>query len=107
VALGGVLLAATGVLISLPDQIVTVVPGLALVVLGMFSGVTAAQLGVTEAGDADRGTASAVYFTFYYVAGAVAGFVPGLAWQRWDWTGVAVLVLCVLALGAASLSWRR
>lgn len=107
VSLLGVLLAATGVLLTLPDQIVTVVPGLGMVVLGMFSGVTAAQLGVTEAGDADRGTASAVYFTFYYVAGAVAGFVPGLAWQRWDWTGVAVLVLCVLALGAASLSWRR
>jgi YNFM family putative membrane transporter len=73
----------------------------------MFSGVTAAQLGVTEAGEADRGTASAVYFSFYYVAGAVAGFVPGLAWQRWEWTGVAVLVLGVLALGAVSLSRPR
>jgi YNFM family putative membrane transporter len=106
VSLGGVLLAGTGVLFTLPDQIVTVGLGMGLVVLGMFSGVTAAQLGVTEAGEADRGTASAVYFTFYYVAGAAAGFLPGLAWQRYDWPGVAILALAVLSLGTLALCIR-
>jgi MFS transporter, YNFM family, putative membrane transport protein len=104
VALGGVLLAVAGVLLTLPEEMVTLVPGLAMVVLGMFTGVTAAQLGISAAGEADRGTASAVYFTFYYVAGAVAGFVPGLAWQRWQWPGVATLALAALAPGAAALS---
>jgi YNFM family putative membrane transporter len=103
VALGGVLLAATGVLLSLPAQTATIALGLGLVVIGMFSGVTAAQLGVTEAGDTDRGTASAVYFTVYYLAGAVAGFLPGLAWQSYDWPGVAVLALAVLSLGILAL----
>ena len=104
VALTGTLLALSGVLLSLPAHIVTLVPALAMVVLGMFTGVTAAQLGVSEAGDADRGAASAVYFTLYYAGGALAGFVPGLAWQAWEWPGVAGLTLAALGLGLAGLA---
>jgi predicted MFS family arabinose efflux permease len=47
----------------------------------------------------DRGVASAVYFTLYYLAGAAAGFLPGLAWQRWEWPGVAACAAAALALG--------
>lgn len=104
VAFTGTVLALSGVLLSLPAHIVTLVPALAMVVLGMFTGVTAAQLGVSEAGDADRGAASAVYFTLYYAAGALAGFVPGLAWQAWEWPGVAGLALAALGLGLAGLA---
>jgi MFS transporter, YNFM family, putative membrane transport protein len=104
VAIAGTLLTVTGVLASLPAHTVTLVPALAMIVLGMFTGVTAAQLGVSAAGDADRGVASAVYFTLYYAAGALAGFVPGLAWQHHGWPGVAVLALAALALGLLALS---
>jgi MFS transporter, YNFM family, putative membrane transport protein len=69
----------------------------------MFTGVTAAQLGVSAAGEVDRGVASAVYFSFYYLAGALAGFVPGLAWQSWAWPGVVCLALGVLAVGLGAL----
>ena len=54
-----------------------------------WSGVTAAQLGVAEASDVDRGTASALYFSIYYSVGAVGGYLPGLAWERFHWIGVA------------------
>jgi len=94
---------AAGVLLSLPALIVTLVPALTLVISAMFVGVTAAQLGVSEAGDVDRGVASAVYFTLYYVAGAAAGFLPGLAWQRWEWPGVAGCAGVALAIGFAVL----
>jgi YNFM family putative membrane transporter len=106
VVLAGLGLATAGVLLSLPDEMATMVPGLGLVVLGMFTGVTAAQLGVTASGDTDRGTASAVYFSFYYVAGAAAGFLPGLAWQSYDWPGVAILALAALGLGTLALCVR-
>ena len=106
VVLAGLGLATAGVLLSLPDEMATMVPGLGLVVLGMFTGVTAAQLGVTASGDTDRGTASAVYFSFYYVAGAAAGFLPGLAWQSYDWPGVAILALAALSLGTLALYVR-
>ena len=104
VTAGGVGLALCGVLLTLPATLATLVPALSLVILGMFGGATAAQLGVSEAGEVDRGVASAVYFTLYYAAGALAGFVPGLAWQALAWPGVAGLALAVLALGAAALA---
>ncbi|HEY1358951.1 MAG TPA: MFS transporter [Thermoleophilaceae bacterium] len=101
----GLLCSASGVLLSLPAEIFTLVPALALVISGMFVGVTSAQLGVSAAGDVDRGAASAIYFTLYYVAGALAGFGPGLAWEKWGWPGVAVCALCVLTLGLGALRW--
>jgi YNFM family putative membrane transporter len=99
----GLLCSAAGVLLTLPASLASLVPALALVLLGMFTGVTAAQLGVSAAGEVDRGVASAVYFSLYYLAGALAGFVPGLAWQSWAWPGVAALALGVLAVGLAAL----
>lgn len=106
VARAGLVIVVAGVLLSLPAHILTFVPALAMVVFGMFTGVTGAQLGVSAAGDADRGVASAVYFTLYYVAGAVAGFVPGLAWEAWEWPGVVALTLIALALGLGALARR-
>jgi YNFM family putative membrane transporter len=102
VAAGAVLCSATGVALSYPSTLWTLVPALALITAAMFGGVTAAQLGVAGSTATDRGVASAVYFTIYYACGALGGYVPGLAWQAWGWTGVATLSLCVV--GAAGLA---
>jgi len=99
----GLCSSSAGVLLSLPAVIVTVVPALALVITGMFVGVTSAQLGVSAAGDVDRGVASAVYFTLYYVAGAAAGFLPGLAWEAWGWGGVAACAAVALGVGFGAM----
>ncbi|MEA2418385.1 MAG: transporter, family, putative rane transport protein [Thermoleophilaceae bacterium] len=107
VALVGLCSAVAGVLLSLPALIGTLVLALALVISGMFTGVTAAQLGLSDAGDVDRGVASAVYFTLYYVAGAAAGFLPGLAWERWEWPGVAACAAAALVLGFGAVLARR
>jgi MFS transporter, YNFM family, putative membrane transport protein len=103
VALGGLGLAAAGVALSLTDSLPLVLIGLALITLGNFSGVTAAQLGVAESTEHDRGLASALYFSAYYIAGALGGYVPGLAFERWHWTGVASLALGAYALGVAAI----
>lgn len=94
------LLAGAGVATSMATPLPVIVLGLALVAMGMFSTVTAAQIGVARATDVDRGVASAVYFSIYYGAGALGGYLPGLAWQAWGWIGVAVLALCVLTFGS-------
>jgi MFS transporter, YNFM family, putative membrane transport protein len=106
VALLGLCSSASGVALSLPPLIFTLVPALTLVIVAMFVGATATQLGVSEAGDVDRGVASAVYFTLYYAAGAAAGFLPGLAWQRWEWPGVAACGGVALAIGFAAMLAR-
>jgi YNFM family putative membrane transporter len=91
--------------LTLPGWSPTVLLGLAVTTLGMFTGVTAAQLGLAAAGPLDRGIASAIYFSFYYGAGALAGFVPGLGWEAWGWPGVVAVVAPALATGAGALYW--
>jgi MFS transporter, YNFM family, putative membrane transport protein len=103
VALAGIGLAASGMALTLPSAPVTMLLGLAVLTLGMFTGVTAAQLGLAEAGPSDRGVASAIYFSFYYGAGALAGFVPGLGWEAWGWPGVIAITAPALAVGAGAL----
>jgi MFS transporter, YNFM family, putative membrane transport protein len=97
-------LAAAGLGLTLPAWLPSLVIGLAFVTLANWSGVTAAQLGVAAASDVDRGTASAVYFSLYYLTGAVGGYVPGLAWERYRWTGVALTGWVALALAAVVLA---
>jgi MFS transporter, YNFM family, putative membrane transport protein len=104
VALGGLATAAAGVGLSLVDALPLVFAGLALITLGNFSGVTAAQLGVSEATASDRGLASALYFSAYYVAGSLGGYLPGLAFERWEWPGVAALALAAYAGGIAAVA---
>ena len=98
---------AAGVLLTLPGTLVTLLPGLALITAGMFSGVTAAQIGIATATESDRGTATAIYFSLYYAAGAVGGYLPGLAWEAWAWPGVAAVALAGLAVALALLAAHR
>jgi YNFM family putative membrane transporter len=110
-ALGAVALAACGLALSFPAELATLVVALGLVTTAAFSGVTAAQLGVADSTEADRGLASAFYFSCYYASGALGGYLPGLAWEAWQWPGVAAVGLGVLSLAAtallASAPWRR
>jgi YNFM family putative membrane transporter len=102
-----VVVCAGGLLLSLPAHLTTVVLGLALFALGNFAGVTSAQIGVATSTRADRGAASAVYFSVYYATGAVGAYVPGLAWEAWGWTGVVAVGLAALAVAIAALGLVR
>jgi YNFM family putative membrane transporter len=98
---------AAGLAISLPASLPTLVVGLALVTLSNWAGVTAAQLGVAEASDVDRGTASALYFSIYYFTGAVGGYLPGLAWERFHWFGVTCTGWVAVSIAAVVLGGRN
>ncbi len=102
-ALSALALAALGLALSLPANVPSLVAGLALVTLANFSGVTAAQLGVAEAATVDRGAASAVYFSLYYGIGSLGAYLPGLAWERYAWDGVAVTGFTALAIAGTVL----
>src|SRR4051812_30057148 len=87
------------VALSLPASALTLIPALAILAAAMFCGVTAAQLGSATSTAADRGVASAMYFSVYYASGALGGYLPGLAWEQWRWAGV--VAACLAVLGAA------
>jgi YNFM family putative membrane transporter len=107
VAAGALAIAAAGLTVSLVNVLAVVIAGLALVTLGNFSCVTAAQLGVAGATDRDRGLASAMYFSAYYAAGAVGAYVPGLAWEAWGWPGVWGLAVGAQLAGIAAVAATR
>jgi len=100
-------LAAVGLGLTIPDRTTVIVLGLACVAAGMFTAYTATQLGVSDVARADRGAASAFFFTAYYGAGALGAYVPGRAWEAWGWTGVASLGFASLALAALALAATR
>jgi YNFM family putative membrane transporter len=90
-------------LLTLSNSLPLLVLGLGLVAAAMFSGVTAAQLGLGDVVRADRGAATALYFSVYYGAGAVGAYLPGLAWQSWGWDGVAASGFVALAVATACI----
>jgi YNFM family putative membrane transporter len=109
-AAAAVVLSATGAAVTTPDHLVVVVIGLGCIAAAMFAGYTAAQLGVGDVARTDRGTASAFYFSAYYATGALGAYLPGLAWERWGWSGVLVsdgLALLVAAGALVVLAARR
>ena len=91
----------------MPNWLPSIVFGLALVAIGMFTGYTATQLGVGDVTTADRGAASALYFSAYYGIGALGAYVPGLAWEAWGWNGVAALGLGSLFVATVGLVATR
>jgi MFS transporter, YNFM family, putative membrane transport protein len=107
VAQAGLAMTLGGLALTLADRPWILIPALALVTFGMFGGVTAAQLGLADAGRADRGVASAIYFSCYYGAGALAAVLPGLAWQEWAWPGVVAVTASALLAGTVALQVTR
>jgi YNFM family putative membrane transporter len=105
--LAAVAAGACGLVVTLPERLPVMLVGLALVATAMFAGYTATQLGVGDVATSDRGTATALYFSAYYGAGALGAYVPGLAWERWGWAGVAASGLCSLAVAVAALALLR
>jgi YNFM family putative membrane transporter len=102
-AFAALAVSATGLLLTFSSSLPLLVLGLGLVAAAMFSGVTAAQLGLGDVVRADRGAATALYFSVYYGAGAVGAYLPGLAWQSWGWDGVAASGFVALAVATACI----
>jgi YNFM family putative membrane transporter len=90
-AIVAVALSAAGLAVAGPDSLPMLIVGLALYTLGMFVGITAAQLGVGGCTDTTPGTAAAIYYSAYYVAGSLGAFLPGLAFEAFGWGGVALV----------------
>jgi YNFM family putative membrane transporter len=102
VAIVAVAFASCGALLTLPASLPTMCVGLALLTIGMFAGATSAQIGVATATRSDQGVASAFYFSAYYTAGALGGYIPGLAWQAFRWDGVVASAIVLLACAATA-----
>lgn len=95
--------AFTGAGISLAGLLITLLPALPLIILGLAlcsAGIFVIQGLVTGyvAQVAERNTSAAVglYVTIYYIGGSVGALAPSLAWAQAGWPGCVTLVALVL-----------
>ncbi|HZO92689.1 MAG TPA: MFS transporter [Candidatus Baltobacteraceae bacterium] len=98
----GIVVAIAGMLMTLSAQLWVVVAGAVVMCAGMFVAQPVVPTFVAvNAGDA-KGSAVALYQSFYYLGAMFGSAVPGLALERGGWNGVvaacaSALVLALLA----------
>jgi YNFM family putative membrane transporter len=93
---------ALGMVATLARPLPVVVAGLVVLVLGTFTAQAVAPAFVNTTARTAKGSASALYLTFYYLGGTLGSVLPGLAWQAEGWPGV--LGCCVAATGVGLLA---
>ncbi|MFH8220103.1 MFS transporter [Streptomyces sp. NPDC018057] len=98
---------AAGLLLSVPDSLVSVLLGLVLITAGFFAGHAVASSAVSRTASHGRAQASALYQSAYYIGSSVGSTVGATAFhgQGWDGTvGVGLLavagVVAITALGS-------
>ena len=100
---------AAGLVLSIPDTLVTALLGLVLITAGFFAGHAVASSAVGRTATHGRAQASALYLAAYYVGNSLGGTIGADAYHSGGWTGTVVvgLVALTLALGVtAYASWR-
>jgi YNFM family putative membrane transporter len=100
-----VALMLAGVAATLPDNLVAIILGIALVTAGFFGAHSIASSWVGLRAEKAKAQASALYLFFYYLGSSVAGSAGGWFFSRAGWPGVA-LWISVLAGGALVVALR-
>jgi YNFM family putative membrane transporter len=86
------LIELVGVAVTLPDNIFTVILGVALITWGFFGVHSIASSWVGLRAPTGRAQAAALYLFFYYLGSSVAGSAGGWFLSRWGWSGVAAFL---------------
>jgi YNFM family putative membrane transporter len=97
-----------GVVVTLPDNLITAILGVALVTWSFFGAHSIASSWVGLRVNEGRAQAAALYLFFYYVGSSFNGWMGGLAYERFGWDGVAALVGVLLGLAflaSLRLAW--
>jgi YNFM family putative membrane transporter len=99
----GLAISAVGVAVTLADSLSVLVAGLLVLVVGMFTAQALGPSWVNEAATQAKGGANALYLAFYYAGGTLGSWLPGLAWERWGWPGVAASSAAAIGAGAVAV----
>jgi YNFM family putative membrane transporter len=98
----GIVVAASGIALTLMPSLGWIATGVVVLCLGMFTAQSVAPAFVNRIAPVAKGGANALYHTFYYVGAVFGSTLPGLAWQRFAWPGVAAACLAGLAVALCS-----
>ena len=81
-----------GVLLTIPDTLFLIVPGLALVTGGFFGAHAIASAWAGSRAPHARGQAAALYLFFYYAGPVLSGALAGRMWSVHGWWGVVAVI---------------
>ena len=88
-----------GALVTLSQDVATMVVGIALFTCGFFGAHTIASSWVGIRARTARAQAASLYLFSYYLGSSVSGTVGGLFWTSYGWEGVVGLILALLGIG--------
>lgn len=87
-----------GLLLTLVNQLIWVVMGIAIFTSTFFAGHAMASSWVGQRGGRRKALAASLYLSSYYLGGSVMGSLTGLLWARAGWPGVVALLALTLLL---------
>jgi YNFM family putative membrane transporter len=98
-----------GVLVTLIPSLPIVILGLAMVCTGVFiSQATASSFLRDAASEGGRVSAAGLYLSFYYLGGTAAGVVPSIFWHLGKWPACVAFIIALqfVTMTIALLGWR-
>jgi YNFM family putative membrane transporter len=103
-----VLTMLAGLLLTLPDNLVAIIAGVALLTFGFFGAHSVASSWVGRRATEHRALAAAIYLFAYYLGSSVVSPLAGSLWQIGGWHGIAFsLSACLGVCLVIALDLRR
>jgi YNFM family putative membrane transporter len=103
---------AVGIVILMAGSLMTLIPHLAAIVLGLlvnavgfFFAHTQAAGWITRHARQARASASSLYLTFYYAGATLGGFYLDAFWRWMGWGGVVAGSLLILTVALCTALW--
>lgn len=94
-----VALMGAGMAVTMIDDTLIIILGLAIATMGFFAAHGIASAWVTRRARTGKAQASAIYLVSYYLGASILGTLGGYAWTAWAWPGVMLV-----SGGAAALA---
>ncbi len=86
-----VALMGTGMAITMIEDTIVIIIGLAIATTGFFAAHGVASAWVTRRARVGKAQASAIYLVAYYLGASILGTLGGYAWTAWAWPGVMLV----------------
>lgn len=102
VLLGGCLIMAAGLALTLPDSLPAVAAGLLVMTTGFFTAHSVASSWVGMRAESARAHASGLYLFAYYLGSSAGGSAGGLAYEHGRWPGTVAYGLVLLAVAVVA-----
>jgi YNFM family putative membrane transporter len=80
-----------GMILTVVDNTLVIILGLAIATMGFFSAHGVASAWVTRRARVGKAQASALYLVAYYLGASILGTLGGYAWTAWEWPGVLLV----------------